>query len=75
MSRAGRVNDTNIDHVGYRSVGDWSFSSATTYASPFADVTVNAVFTAPSGRVLRMPAFHHGDGTWKVRFNPGEVGP
>ncbi|WGF87525.1 apiosidase-like domain-containing protein [Marinivivus vitaminiproducens] len=57
-----------------RSVGEWSFTSRTAYRSPFADVQVDAVFTAPSGRRLAQPAFYDGDDVWRVRFNPGEAG-
>jgi hypothetical protein len=57
-----------------RSVGEWSFQSDRVYASPFADVEVDADFTAPSGQVLTMPAFYDGGGVWRVRFNPGEAG-
>ena len=58
----------------YRTVGEWAVASGREYGSPFADVQVAAVFTAPSGREARLPAFYDGDGTWRVRFNPGEVG-
>jgi hypothetical protein len=58
----------------YRAVGEWTMSSGRSYASPFADVQVDGVFTAPSGRESRMPAFYDGDGTWRVRFNPDETG-
>lgn len=57
-----------------RSIIEISAKSSRTYASPFADVTVDGEFTAPSGTVLRHPAFYDGDGTWKLRFNPGETG-
>src|SRR5882757_5141313 len=55
-------------------VGEWAFTSARSYYSPFADVAVDGVFTSPSGNVLTMPAFYDGDGTWKLRFNPAESG-
>lgn len=60
--------------VPLRTVGEWAIRSSTPYASPFADVTVVAQLSSPSGQELRMPAFHDGDGTWRIRFNPGEVG-
>jgi hypothetical protein len=55
-------------------MGEWAFSSDAQYRSPFADVAVDAVFTGPSDETFRMPAFYDGDGIWRVRFNPGEVG-
>ncbi|MCC5973085.1 MAG: DUF4038 domain-containing protein [Rubellimicrobium sp.] len=57
-----------------RTTGEWSVRSGCAYSNPFADVEVDADFTAPSGKVLTMPAFFDGDGTWRVRFNPGEAG-
>lgn len=57
-----------------RTVAEWSVRSARVYESPFADVQVDGHFTAPSGAVRVMPAFHDGDGTWKVRFSPDEPG-
>ena len=60
--------------VPFRTVGEWAFRSGRQYANAFADVTVDAVFTSPSGKTLTQPAFHDGDGVWKVRFNPAEAG-
>jgi hypothetical protein len=57
-----------------RTVGEWSLTSTRRYQSPFADVLVEAEFTSPSGARLTMPGFYDGNGTWKVRFNPGEAG-
>lgn len=51
-----------------------SATSSRVYASPFADVTVDGEFTAPSGAVIRHPGFYDGEGTWKLRFSPGETG-
>ncbi len=57
-----------------RSVGEWTIQSNRAYKEPFIDVRVDAVFTAPSGREYKQPAFFDGDGIWRVRFNPGEAG-
>ena len=57
-----------------RTVGEWQVRSGSAYATPFADVAVEAVFTGPDGGSVTMPGFHDGDGTWKVRFNPGQPG-
>ena len=37
-----------------------SFESAKSYADPFGGVTLDAVFTTPDGRLLRVPAFWAG---------------
>jgi hypothetical protein len=57
-----------------RTVGEWALQSSRVYAEPFADVTVDAHFTAPSGQTVTVPAFYDGQKTWRVRFNPGEEG-
>lgn len=60
--------------VSLRTVAEWHFTSSREYASPFADVLVEAIFTDPSGRRVTQPAFYDGNRVWKVRFNPGVTG-
>jgi hypothetical protein len=60
--------------VHQRSVYELALHSSRAYASPFADVTVDATFTAPSGQTFTVPGFFDGDQTWRVRFNPNEPG-
>ena len=64
--------------VPFRTVGEWSILSSKDYLvrhrSPFADVFVEADFTAPSGVTLTVPGFYDGGGIWRIRFNPGETG-
>ena len=74
MPAAAPAPAAGPSEVPFRTVGEWTVTSARAYASPFADVTVDAIFTAPSGQEHRMPAFYDGDGTWRLRFNPGEAG-
>ncbi len=57
-----------------RTMHEWSFQTDHRYANPFTGVTVSATFTAPSGSISSIEAFHDGDATWKVRFNPNEAG-
>jgi hypothetical protein len=64
----------NPTKLAYRTVGEWTLTSDRTYAEPFIHVTVDAHFTGPSGQTLTVPAFYDGNNTWRVRFNPGEVG-
>lgn len=52
----------------------WTLTTTHTYTNPFVDVTVHAYFTSPSGATSRIEAFHAGDSTWIVRWNPDEVG-
>lgn len=71
MTKPNNMNPTTLPR---RTVGEWTIRSQHVYSEPFADVAVDAVFTAPSGQTLTVPAFYDGDNTWRVRFNPGEAG-
>jgi hypothetical protein len=55
-------------------VSELTFRTSKTYANPFTDVEVNAVFTGPSGVVIHRPAFWDGDNVWRVRFAPPAAG-
>lgn len=57
-----------------RTMREWSFVTSHHYPEPFTDVTVTATFTDPSGATSTIEAFHDGDATWRVRFNPGVPG-
>lgn len=49
--------------------------STKTYANPFLDVEIDAVFThAKSGKQVSLPGFWNGNDEWKVRFSPDEAG-
>ncbi len=45
-------------------------SAAQTYANPYTDVEVWALFTTAAGDSLKRPAFWDGGPTWKIRFAP-----
>jgi len=45
-----------------------TFTSARSYADPFNDVSLTAVFLDPQRRELRVPAFWAGGKVWKVRY-------
>jgi len=64
----------NPTSIRVRSVGEWELTSGQTYANPFVDVVVEVTFTSPSGEAAIVPAFYDGEGTWRVRFNPDQVG-
>ena len=51
-----------------------SFESAKAYRDPFNEVTLDAVFTSPDGRILRVPAFWAGGSTWRVRYASPQTG-
>ena len=50
------------------------FNSETTYANPFLDPEIIAVFTSPSGRQIKRPAYWDGENNYKVSFAPTEPG-
>ena len=46
-----------------------AFTATHGYADPFNEVTLDVVFTDPSGREFRVPAFWAGGKIWKVRYS------
>ena len=46
-----------------------SFTTNTKYDDPFNRVELDAVFTDPSGKQLKVPAFWAGGSTWKIRYS------
>jgi hypothetical protein len=55
-------------------VTELSFTATRQYARPATNVHMEAVFNAPSGTTLTVPAFWDGGQTWRVRFSPIEPG-
>ncbi|HEX4946712.1 MAG TPA: DUF4038 domain-containing protein [Blastocatellia bacterium] len=47
---------------------EFTFESAKPYQDPFNEITLDAVFTDPSGGKRRVPAFWAGGTTWRVRY-------
>ena len=47
---------------------EFTFESAKPYQDPFNEVTLDAVFSDPSGVKRRVPAFWAGGMTWRVRY-------
>lgn len=41
--------------------------------NPFDDVTLSASFSC-DGKVIRVPGFYDGDGVYRIRFSPPEMG-
>ncbi|MGQ9486610.1 MAG: DUF5060 domain-containing protein [Armatimonadota bacterium] len=65
---------TQVAAIGRWSLWEIAVSSERIYANPFADVTPEAVLSAPSGRKVTAFGFYDGDATWRVRFMPDEIG-
>jgi hypothetical protein len=51
-----------------------TFNASRTYADPFNQVTLDAIFIGPQGGELRVPAFWDGSNVWKVRYSSALVG-
>ena len=51
-----------------------TFTSDETFANPFWDAKVWAVFTSPEGKQVRVDGYYHGGKEWKVRFVPNVLG-
>ena len=43
-------------------------------ADPFNTIDLDVTFTAPSGKIIRIPAFWAGGKTWRARYASPEVG-
>jgi hypothetical protein len=63
-----------VVQVAHWTVFDAILESGTPYENPLQDVTVQVVFTAPSGEQHAVDAFWDGATVWRVRFCPGEEG-
>lgn len=51
-----------------------TLTATNTYANPFMDASITAVFTGPGGTIIRRPGFWDGSNTWKIRFAPTKTG-
>ena len=64
----------NAPTVEKYDVFEVTLTSGETFADPFVDAKATATFRGPGGKKVEVAGFHDGDGKWKVRFAPGEVG-
>lgn len=60
--------------ITQNAVNEWSFTTTKTYADPFNEVELDAVFTDQDGRERRVPAFWAGGNVWRVRFSSPTCG-
>jgi hypothetical protein len=51
-----------------------TFTARKPHKDPFNKLEVDVVFTTPSSRTLRVPAFWSGEGSWRVRYASPEIG-
>ena len=55
-------------------VVELTFTAENTSADPFNTIDLDVTFTAPSGKIIRIPAFWAGGKTWRARYASPEVG-
>src|SRR5690349_2463397 len=55
-------------------VAEITLHAAQPHPKPFTDVTVDVVFTDPTGSQKSVPAFWDGGNQWKVRYSSPVVG-
>lgn len=53
---------------------EFALTARLPHRDPFNTVTLDAVFTDPTGRTFRVPAFWAGGDTWKIRYASPVVG-
>ncbi len=44
-----------------------------TYGNPFYDVTLDVIYTSPTGKTYTAPAFWNGENVWRSRFALNET--
>jgi len=55
-------------------VAELTFTAEKPSADPFNTIDLDVSFTAPSGKVVRVPAFWNGGKTWRARYASPEIG-
>ena len=55
-------------------VFELTLKSEATYANPFTEATLHAVFTGPDKQTVELDGFHYKGTEWKARFVPGKLG-
>ena len=64
----------NVATLGRYDIYELTMTNTETFANPWEDPVINAVFTAPSGTTNAVGGFYFGTNTWKLRFAPREAG-
>jgi hypothetical protein len=74
LSPATRAEDASQKKSQANVVQEITFRSSRAHPDPFNDLTLEAIFTDPSGTTRRVPAFWAGGDVWKVRYASPIVG-
>jgi len=63
-----------VQCVPQNHIAEWHLTSGKSYADPFNDIELDAVFTAPDGRTWKVPAFWAGGQKWGFRYSSTATG-
>jgi hypothetical protein len=64
----------NSASVGSYDIYELTLTNMASYANPWEDPVISAVFTAPSGATNTVGGFYFATNTWKLRFAPRQIG-
>jgi hypothetical protein len=64
----------NTASLGRYDIYELTMTNMATYANPWEDPVISAVFTAPSGATNTVGGFYFAANTWKLRFAPVQAG-
>lgn len=64
----------NAAVVGSYNIYELTMTNIASYANPWEDPAISAVFTAPSGSNYTVGGFYFATNAWKLRFAPRETG-
>ena len=68
------ANTTSGGSLGRYDIYELTMTESGSYANPWEDVTITAVFTSPSAKSYTVGGFYYDTATWKLRFAPMELG-
>jgi len=70
----GRTDSERIPAIRRWDIFELSLERTNRDINPYADVTLEGRFTAPSKRQVKVPGFYDGGQTWRLRLMPDEPG-
>ncbi|HTN07720.1 DUF4038 domain-containing protein [Agriterribacter sp.] len=71
---AGANDKAVIVRTEANKMAEITLTATRSYADPFNEVLLDAVFTDPKGKELKVPGFWAGGNVWKVRYSSAVVG-
>lgn len=75
LAKEQYVDPEKVDSISEKWVmQELTFYAENTYENPFYDVTIDVIYTSPTGKTYTVPAFWDGENIWKSRFALNETG-